>query len=100
MTSRKVEIARKTRETEISMTLDPDASDGGQVSTGLPFFDHPLQGLFWTNRYASQKLIPSDNYIRVVTHGTPGYVIGRDGEQLDARDLARWIRPAEPMSTW
>ncbi len=44
MTSRKVEITRKTKETDISLTLD---IDGGniQISTGIPFFDHLLTAL-------------------------------------------------------
>ncbi|HVP18678.1 MAG TPA: imidazoleglycerol-phosphate dehydratase HisB [Spirochaetia bacterium] len=51
MTSRKVEIARKTRETEISLTLDPDAPGGGQVRTGLPFFDHLLASMAFHGRF-------------------------------------------------
>lgn len=44
MLSRKVEINRKTKETDISLTLDVD---GGSisVSTGLPFFDHLLTAM-------------------------------------------------------
>ena len=44
MASRKVEITRKTKETDISLTLD---IDGGniQISTGIPFFDHLLTAL-------------------------------------------------------
>jgi imidazoleglycerol-phosphate dehydratase len=51
VTSRKVEIARKTRETEISLTLDPDAPGGGQVRTGLPFFDHLLSSMAFHGRF-------------------------------------------------
>ncbi len=44
MTSRKIEITRKTKETNISLSLD---LDGGsiQISTGIPFFDHLLTAL-------------------------------------------------------
>lgn len=44
MTSRKIEIIRKTKETEISLNLD---LDGGtiQISTGVPFFDHLLTAM-------------------------------------------------------
>ena len=52
VTSRKVEIARKTRETDISLALDPDAADdteyrvgAGGIRTGLPFFDHLLTSM-------------------------------------------------------
>jgi len=44
MTSRKVEITRKTKETDISLTLD---LNGGsiKISTGIPFFDHLLTAM-------------------------------------------------------
>jgi len=45
VTSRKVEIARKTRETDISLALDPDAAVAGGIRTGLPFFDHLLTSM-------------------------------------------------------
>jgi len=46
-----VRIDRKTRETEISLTLDPDAPGGGQVHTGLPFFDHVLASMAFHGRF-------------------------------------------------
>lgn len=44
MASRKIEITRKTKETDISLSLD---LDGGsiQISTGIPFFDHLLTAM-------------------------------------------------------
>lgn len=45
MPSRKVQIARKTRETDITLTLDPDAAVAGVVRTGLPFLDHLLTSM-------------------------------------------------------
>jgi imidazoleglycerol-phosphate dehydratase len=51
MASRKVQIARKTRETDISLTLDLDAPGGGQVRTGLPFFDHLLASMAFHGRF-------------------------------------------------
>jgi len=35
-------IERKTKETDIRLTLDLDRRDPPQVSTGVPFFDHML----------------------------------------------------------
>jgi len=44
MTSRKVEIIRKTKETDISLKLDLDGGDI-KISTGVPFFDHLLTAM-------------------------------------------------------
>ena len=40
---RKAAIKRKTKETDISLSLDLDGSGQYRVSTGLPFFDHMLE---------------------------------------------------------
>ena len=44
MASRKIEITRKTKETDISLSLD---LDGGtiKIATGVPFFDHLLTAM-------------------------------------------------------
>jgi imidazoleglycerol-phosphate dehydratase len=41
---RPIHIKRTTRETDITLKLDFDRP-GGQISTGLPFFDHLLKGM-------------------------------------------------------
>ena len=50
MPSRKVQIARKTRETDITLTLDPDAAVAGAIRTGLPFLDHLLTSMSFHGR--------------------------------------------------
>jgi len=40
---RSASIQRKTKETEIRISLDLDGSGQYQVSTGIPFFDHMLE---------------------------------------------------------
>ena len=40
--SRKAAIARKTRETDIKLSLDLDGSGVTKLKTGLPFFEHML----------------------------------------------------------
>ncbi|MGB3503173.1 MAG: imidazoleglycerol-phosphate dehydratase HisB [Mesorhizobium sp.] len=42
---RRAEIARKTKETEISVAVDLDGSGRFDVSTGVGFFDHMLEQL-------------------------------------------------------
>ncbi len=39
---REASVRRKTRETEIELTLNLDGTGKGAISTGLPFFDHML----------------------------------------------------------
>jgi imidazoleglycerol-phosphate dehydratase len=48
--SRKVQIARKTRETDITLTLDPDGAVAGVIRTGLPFLDHLLTAMSFHGR--------------------------------------------------
>ncbi len=42
---RKAEISRKTKETEIAVTVDLDGSGAAKISTGIGFFDHMLEQL-------------------------------------------------------
>lgn len=41
--SRAVSVKRQTKETSICLSLDLDGTGKGQMTTGLPFFDHMLQ---------------------------------------------------------
>jgi imidazoleglycerol-phosphate dehydratase len=47
---RKIQIKRTTRETDITLTLDPDSAVDGGISTGLPFFDHLLSSMAFHGR--------------------------------------------------
>lgn len=51
MSARSVEIKRKTKETDVSLTFDPDLGDRIEVKTGLPFFDHLLTSLAFHGRF-------------------------------------------------
>ncbi|MGD9896411.1 MAG: imidazoleglycerol-phosphate dehydratase HisB [Candidatus Methylacidiphilaceae bacterium] len=42
MSSRTATVERSTKETEIALSLGLDGSGGGEIETGIPFFDHML----------------------------------------------------------
>jgi len=44
-TPRRAEMSRKTKETEISVSVDLDGSGAFDISTGIGFFDHMLEQL-------------------------------------------------------
>lgn len=50
---RRAELKRKTKETEIALTLQLDVPEAGAVMTGVGFFDHMLTALAF---YAGVKL--------------------------------------------
>jgi len=41
--SRKAEIKRKTRETDVQLTLNLDGDGNSRIDTGVPFLDHMLE---------------------------------------------------------
>ena len=45
MAGRKAEVVRKTKETDISIIVDPDSNAEPEISTSLPFFDHILYSM-------------------------------------------------------
>lgn len=44
MTNRTAEVKRKTKETDVSVIFCADGSGKAQISTGIGFFDHMLEG--------------------------------------------------------
>ena len=59
--SRTAQIARKTKETDIALSLDLDGTGASSIETGIGFFDHMLtafsrHGLFDMNLVAKGDL--------------------------------------------
>ena len=61
--SRTGTVTRKTKETELSVTVDLDGRGGAQVSTGIPFFDHMLETLAKHGAFDAQISCKGDLHI-------------------------------------
>ena len=98
--SRKAEVARKTAETDVKISLDLDGSGEGSVSTGIGFFDHMLELL---KKHAAIDLsVEASGDIDVDYHHTVedvGLVFGKalDSALGDRRGIARYGFASIPM---
>ena len=78
MEKRAVELTRKTQETDIRVSLNLDGSGHSNVSTGIGFFDHMLQGFAKHGFYDMDVTVNGD--IEVDGHHTvedTGIVLGQ-----------------------
>src|SRR6266849_3048865 len=107
--TRVARVQRRTKETEVHVTLDLDGSGQSRISTGLPFLDHMLElfarhGLFDLNVTCKGDLAVDDHHSvedvaltlgQALTQALGDKVgIKRYGEQL-----CPWMRPcAVPWS--
>lgn len=90
---RTASVSRKTKETEISCTLNLDAESGTDISTGIGFFDHMLELLSFHSGFA--MTIKADGDLNVDDHHTVedcGIVLGKAFRQAlgDKKGIARY----------
>jgi imidazoleglycerol-phosphate dehydratase len=97
---RKAEISRKTKETEIAVTVDLDGSGAAKISTGIGFFDHMLEQL------AKHSLIDMDilakGDLHIDSHHTvedTGIALGQAVKKAlgDMRGITRFADVLLPM---
>ncbi len=76
--SRTATVNRKTKETEIAVTLEIDGTGKGEVKTGIGFFDHMLEGFVKHGFFDAKISVKGD--LAVDGHHTvedTGIVIGQ-----------------------
>ena len=57
---RKAELERKTKETDISLSIDLDGTGKGEIVTGIGFFDHMLSQIVRHSRYDINGTVKGD----------------------------------------
>ena len=97
---RMTEISRKTRETDITLSLNLDGTGNNSISTGLGFFDHMLTALAVHSGIDIKLEVKGD--LNVDGHHTvedTGIVIGQAFKQAigDMKGLARYGTSFIPM---
>jgi imidazoleglycerol-phosphate dehydratase len=61
--TRRAEVRRKTRETEVNLTVDLDRPGTPEVATGIGFFDHMLSALATHGRFGLKVLARGDLHV-------------------------------------
>lgn len=97
---RRSERSRRTRETEISLSVDLDGSGACAVDTGIPFFDHMLGALGKHGRL--DLAVRASGDLAVDAHHTIediGIVLGEALAEAvgDGRGITRFADTAVPM---
>ena len=101
MEKRIAECTRKTKETDITMTLCLDGSVNNQIDTGIPFFDHMLDGFARHGLFDLRVKVKGD--LAVDCHHTvedTGIVLGQAiakalGEKTGIRRYGYFILPMD-----
>ncbi|HUI47706.1 MAG TPA: imidazoleglycerol-phosphate dehydratase HisB [Acidimicrobiia bacterium] len=98
--TRRAELRRETRETTVAVSLVIEGAGAGQVSTGIPFFDHMLEQL---GKHAGFDLrIEATGDLEVDLHHTVedvGIVLGNALREAlgDKRGVRRFASASVPL---
>jgi imidazoleglycerol-phosphate dehydratase len=97
---RRAEVSRKTKETDVRLTLAIDGSGSADVQTGIGFFDHMLELFAHHGRFDIE--LRADGDLDVDGHHTVediGLVMGQAFAQAlgDKRGIVRYAECALPM---
>ena len=98
--ARTASIERTTRETEIRLSLDLDASAGGSVATGHGFVDHMLEQISRHGRFFLEVEARGDLHVDVHHLAEDlGIVLGQAVDEAlgDRRGLERYADAFVPM---
>ena len=63
MEKRVASVSRKTKETDIAMTIDLDGEGKSSISTGIGFFDHMLEGFSKHGFFDLDLTVKGDLYV-------------------------------------
>ncbi|OPY40255.1 MAG: imidazoleglycerol-phosphate dehydratase [Methanoregulaceae archaeon PtaU1.Bin222] len=97
---RRVQNQRKTRETSIDIVLDLDNPEGGEISTGIAFFDHMLTSMAKHGRIGLSLVAQGDLEIDAhLTIEDTGIVLGQAIQEAigDGKGIARFSHAIVPM---
>ena len=100
MENRTAEIARKTRETDIIVSINVDGTGKSEISTGIGFFDHMLEGFARHGLFDLKVKAVGDLYVDC--HHTiedTGIVLGQAIAQAigDKKGIKRYGNSILPM---
>ena len=94
---RRTEIHRKTRETDIRLSLDIDGTGTARIETGIPFFDHMLESFARHGRF--DLGIEAAGDLAVDAHHTIEDIGIALGKALAAAGI-RKPNPLNPAHAW
>jgi imidazoleglycerol-phosphate dehydratase len=98
--SRQARVERKTKETEVAITLNVDGTGAAKVKTPIPFFSHMLEA--WSKHALMDLAVEASGDVEVDIHHTVedvGIVLGQAVRQAlgDRRGITRFGAAFVPM---